>query len=265
LASSYGVPTWASHTAGFYLYAEWENNGSGWGSAGIDTKRVIVQYNQRHTKSSDAILGDIGQVYQISNEYFYVRGGAAYDVIVEGPDNKIDIRLHQEEYVWQSTNGAHSSRLPIKDSVVAPSITYTLDTVFTTEVKQLKDSIALRATKEEVNSLGTTVSSHTAAINVLPTTIDNRITSQTNDGGIIKTKVESWFRMEGDKVYLGGKAVNISGATVFGSLASKTDAQGYANSAKAAAISTAASDATGKANNAKSAAISAAASDATTK
>ncbi|MGR4857894.1 hypothetical protein ABLT32_02175 [Bacteroides pyogenes] len=265
LHSSYGVPTWASHTAGFYLYAEWENHGSGWGAAGVDTKRVITQYNQRLTKSSDPVLGDIGQVYQVSNEYFYVRGGAAYDVIVEGPDNKIDIKLHQEEYVWQSTNGALSSRLPIKDSVVAPSITYTLDTVFTTEVKQLKDSIALRATKEEVNSLGATVSSHTAAINVLPTTIDNRITSQTNDGGIIKTKVESWFRMEGDKVYLGGKAVNISGATVFGSLASKTDAQGYANSAKAAAISTAASDATGKANNAKSAAISAAASDATTK
>lgn len=265
LYSSYGVPAWSSHISGSYLYAEWENNGSGWGSAGIDTKRVITKYDQRHTKSSDPILGDIGQVYQISREYFYVRGGSLYDVIVEGPNDEIEIELHQEEYVWQSTNGAYSSRLPIKDSVVAPSITYTLDTVFTTEVKQLKDSIALRATKEEVNSLGTTVSSHTAAINVLPTTIDNRITSQTNDGGIIKTKVESWFRMEGDKVYLGGKVVNISGATVFGSLASKTDAQGYANSARAAAISTAASDATGKANNAKSAAISAAASDATTK
>lgn len=53
--------------------------------------------------------------------------------------------------------------------------------------------------------------------------------------------------------------------TVTRSYATKTDAQGYANSAQSAAISAAATDATNKANSAQSAAISAAASDATTK
>ncbi|MCI1681450.1 MAG: hypothetical protein LKI39_02715 [Bacteroides sp.] len=126
--------------------------------------------------------------------------------------------------------------------------TFATQTTFNSSIQQLSDSISTKVSQTDFDTLSGTVSNHTSTLNQLPTTIDARITTQVNDGGIIKTHVESWFTLSGNTLYMGATAINISGATVFSSIPTKTEAQGYASDAQTAAISEAATDATNKVN-----------------
>ncbi|WP_321479773.1 carbohydrate binding domain-containing protein [uncultured Bacteroides sp.] len=90
---------------------------------------------------------------------------------------------------------------------------------YTAKLKVLSDQISSKVSQQVFDSLSGTVNTHSTAITQLPTTIDARITSQTQDGGTIKSKVESWFSMVGNTLSMGAKSVNITGATVFSSLA----------------------------------------------
>lgn len=113
---------------------------------------------------------------------------------------------------------------------------------------------SIKTLVSQTTTIGNTVASHSTAITQLPTSIDARITTQVADGGIIKTKVESWFTLSGNTLSMGAKQINISGATIFGSISTKTEAQGYATTARTEAITTAATDATAKSNSAITAA-----------
>nr|DAT27582.1 MAG TPA: Minor structural protein 4 [Caudoviricetes sp.] len=109
--------------------------------------------------------------------------------------------------------------------------TFTTKTTYEAGIQILSGQISSKVSQTDFNSLGATVSSHTSTINQLPTTIDQRITSQVADGGIIKTNVESWFTLSGNTISMGAKSFDISGAVVFNSLATQSQAQGYAKSA----------------------------------
>lgn len=109
--------------------------------------------------------------------------------------------------------------------------TFTTKTTYEAGIQILSGQISSKVSQTDFNSLGATVSSHTSAVNQLPTTINQRITSQVADGGIIKTNVESWFTLSGNTISLGAKSLDISGAVVFNSLATQSQAQGYAKTA----------------------------------
>ena len=77
--------------------------------------------------------------------------------------------------------------------------------------------------------------------------------------------IESLINVAPQGVQISAEKVNIAGATIFNSYATKTYAETQASNAQAAAEAAAAQDATSKANAAKNDAISAAAQDATSK
>ena len=80
LTSSYGKPTWSTHTNGFSVLCKWSTNAYGWGTIGI--QRTILDHAYSH--ASVVPVGNIGQMNNSSNEYIYVRGGSKYKVEVEG-------------------------------------------------------------------------------------------------------------------------------------------------------------------------------------
>lgn len=223
LGGAYGVPGWSSHASGFSTECSWQTNGNGWGTAA--TNRIIFRFSFRFTAIPP--MGTVGQMEFSNNEYIYVRGGSKYNVVVEGAAD-VPVTLHSETY---SINGQSISPLTEIVTPVPDLSTKLAKTEFTAELTVLKDSIATKVSQTTFDQLGNTVSNHTTQLTQLPNTIDARITTQTSEGGIIKTNVESWFTMSGNTISLGAKTINISGATVFNSLATQTQAQGYAGDA----------------------------------
>lgn len=113
--------------------------------------------------------------------------------------------------------------------------TFTTKTIYESGMQLLGSQISSKVSQTDFNSLDSVVSSHTSTINQLPTTIDARITTQVSSGGSIYTAVASSFSLSGNGLTLFGKTIQITGATVFSSLATQTQAQDYANSAQSAA------------------------------
>ncbi|MFV0588713.1 hypothetical protein [Bacteroides reticulotermitis] len=224
LDASMGVPPWSTHQGGFSALCKWTSNGNGWGT--IPVQRIILSFT--HAFASYVVpLGSIGQMDFSNNEYIYVRGGSKYNVVVEGAA-EVPVTLHSETYL---VNGQSISPLTEIVTPIPDLSTKLAKTEFTSELVILNNSIATKVSQTTFDQLGNTVSNHTTQLTQLPNTIDARITTQTNEGGIIKTNVESWFTMSGNTISLGAKTINISGATVFNSLATQTQAQGYAGDA----------------------------------
>ena len=76
ILSDSGTPPWATHAQGFSCSCVWETNGNRWGAMTI--KRYIRSFDFRFSDVTP--IGSIGQVYQSSVEYIYVRGGGRYKV-----------------------------------------------------------------------------------------------------------------------------------------------------------------------------------------
>ena len=76
ILSDSGTPPWATHAQGFSCSCVWETNGNRWGAMGI--KRYVRSFDFRFSDVTP--IGSIGQVYQSSVEYIYVRGGGRYKV-----------------------------------------------------------------------------------------------------------------------------------------------------------------------------------------
>jgi hypothetical protein len=158
-------------------------------------------------------------------------------------------------------NDALSSAKSYVDSNYVSSSTYN------SEITVLTNSISLKVSQTDFDSLNTVVSNHTSTLSQLSDTIDARITTQISSGGSIYKAVASSFTLSENGISLFGKTIDISGAVVFNSLATQSQAQSYASSALSSAksyadtaqsnaVSTAASDATSKANSALSSAKS---------
>ena len=147
---------------------------------------------------------------------------------VEKGNKATDWTPAPEDVAQDATNKANTAESNAKQYA---NNTFTTKTTYEAGIQILSGQISSKVSQIDFNSLGVTVSSHTSTINQLPTTIDQRITSQVADGGIIKTNVESWFTLSGNTISLGAKSLDISGAVVFNSLATQSQAQGYAKTA----------------------------------
>ncbi|MDO4780682.1 MAG: hypothetical protein Q3992_06620, partial [Bacteroides sp.] len=75
-------PSYSSHQQGFYTKLVWEVTGSGWGAA--QESRDIISYEKNLLKENQWVIGDLGQIYQLSSEIVFVRGGSKYEFKVIG-------------------------------------------------------------------------------------------------------------------------------------------------------------------------------------
>jgi hypothetical protein len=96
---------------------------------------------------------------------------------------------------------------------------YVTQSTYSSYVSQTDKAIASKVSQTDFDALGVTVTSHTSTLSQLSDTIDARITSSVSTGGIVKTAVESWFTLSGNTLSLGATTIDISGATIFNSLA----------------------------------------------
>lgn len=118
-------PTWATHGAGFSTCCEWETQPSQWGAYPyIDSMRLIRQFTFAYCHQSPMLK--IGQIYQASWEYIYLRGGTSYTLSHE-TDVIVDIGV--SGYTWQ--HSPYSANLPIiesyDESLVPKTTRQTLD------------------------------------------------------------------------------------------------------------------------------------------
>lgn len=70
------VPPWASHGAGFSLNAQFQMGGAAWGV--IDPEIVTDNFTHAWTHGGISPLDQIGQIWESSQPFFYVRGGGYY-------------------------------------------------------------------------------------------------------------------------------------------------------------------------------------------
>ena len=109
LNTSYGKPSWSTHTNGFSVVCKWSTNASGWGA--ISVQRTILDYACGFANVTP--VGSIGQMTNSSSEYAYVRGGSKYRVTVEGATG-VSIALRTAAYT------ASSQTINILTSVITP-------------------------------------------------------------------------------------------------------------------------------------------------
>ena len=111
-----GTTPWSTHSSGFTLNVMWRTNGSGWGTT--DIRRQVFQYHERFTNQT--ICGGIGQLYQSSREYIYLRGGGYYNLYSSRPisydivttattyaNQNIAPRTDPANNVWESFAGSY--------------------------------------------------------------------------------------------------------------------------------------------------------------
>lgn len=123
-------PSWSTHNSGFSVRKVWIANGGAYGQNKINRRVLISDYLWA---KEDPVRG-IGQLYNSSNEYVYVRGGAKYQFYIS---NNFAPTLHKEKYtvVNQSIEpikrltdtGEISSKLP---AIIEPHIYYSEWTAF---------------------------------------------------------------------------------------------------------------------------------------
>ncbi len=70
------VPPWSSHEGGFSLNAQFQMGGAGWGT--INPEIVTDNFSYSWTHGSISPLDQIGQIWESSQPFFYVRGGGYY-------------------------------------------------------------------------------------------------------------------------------------------------------------------------------------------
>jgi len=109
LSSTYGVPSYSTHSEGFSVYCSWQTNGYGYGS--IPIVRIINSYTTSFSTATP--IGSIGQMGLTSQEYIYVRGGSKYDVQINKPNITITLRT-------ASYTDSQGYTIGLLTSVVAP-------------------------------------------------------------------------------------------------------------------------------------------------
>lgn len=243
LSTSYGKPSWSTHTNGFSVVCRWTTNACGWGTNAV--QRTILEYTYSFTNVIP--LGSIGQLTNSSNEYVYVRGGSKYRIIVEGATG-VGITLRTAAYT------VNSQTVNILTAVTAPAV----DLLQRPTTDAIKASLTIDT--GGITLLGKKISlAGMVTFSALDAGAQSTINGKATPAQIATAKTEAINAAASDATTKANNAKTSAVSTA------ASDATTKANNAKTAAINTAASDATTKANNAKTAAISAAASDATTK
>jgi hypothetical protein len=217
LTSSYGIPSYSTHSIGFSCLFKWSVTRSGWGTNIV--KRTVTEATSRfHTGN---VCGTIGQMYNYSKEYIYVRGGSKYDVIVKGAKNT-PIVLRTSDY----TSSTNTISAPI-DTVIAPVVdletktnesqvtTITNNTLSTTNV--LAQNLRVNAAKVEGKLTAATIDGDRITANTITAdkldanvltaaniNFDNATGTNMNITGLIKTNPDGaggQIVMDGSNIY----------------------------------------------------------------
>lgn len=103
-------PQWGTHADGFTAYLEWETQAARWGVYPyIDKMRLVSQFMFAYCQQSPVLK--VGQIYQASWEYVYLRGGASYTLSCE---SDVAVEIGSNGYTWQFSS--HREHLPVIDS-----------------------------------------------------------------------------------------------------------------------------------------------------
>lgn len=203
---------------------------------------------RNYNLSQDLVAGEIytatiwGSLYSTKSHFGAWMGGG-YTFV--GAFSKLKEGLYRVTFTAPSAIGGHGLRNVVNIYTV-PSNVVGASTITAFKIEQGNKATDWTPAPEDVD----------ASIALRPTT----------------EEIKSQFTMDSSGISIMGKKIALTGLITFSSLDSSTQSTingkattTYVDTAKSAAISTAATDATTKANSAQSAAISAAATDATTK
>lgn len=160
--------SYASHpNSGFMLDLQWEVTGSGWGSA--QESRDVISYEKNWFKENQWAVGDIHQMYQLTCEIVYIRGGSKYDFIVTNyspgtwvnqffPQGTEPIQLYEQGYTYEKDikdNDNFGSYTPEERTRFFSQVSYPVKTSVAepiTTQNELKSDIDKRYVSKSVHS-----------------------------------------------------------------------------------------------------------------
>ena len=139
LDNNYGVPSYATHGAGFDCRCVWTTNAAGWGTAPVF--RNIEYYSATWVRDGEPVIGNIGQLSNGSYEFIHVRGGSKYNITVEGILNAA-IALHTDTF----TNNEQSVYVEDNITPPVPSLAETGIDIYNHTVKVTADNFYVNST-----------------------------------------------------------------------------------------------------------------------
>lgn len=166
LATQNGNPAWGTHSGGFSCMYDWETNGSGWWSQPVS--RTILTADHLYSAQPPAI--DIGQLWNSSREYIFLRGGAKYTARYSNAVASTQIVTASTTFVSQViAPKAYDASKVIGTSLNKKASSSAVESL-TTRVGTAEGKIDTEAGK--LLTLSTTVGGHTTTINSQTTSIN---------------------------------------------------------------------------------------------
>lgn len=199
LDSTYGVPSYASHAAGFCVDLEWLTKSSAWGTNTIDTVwstndkvRYINEFKTNWTEDIQqgvhvgnfSVAGSIGQVIPNSSEVVYVRGGSKYDVSTSHKNSII--RLYPNGFTWNPNgeNGISSETKPIITNVT-DLVLPVKDMIGKSEIVQTAQNIELNVYNRFNEVTGINIETGEINLNADNTHINGNLKIHNADEGLV--------------------------------------------------------------------------------
>ena len=233
LNTSYGKPSWSTHTNGFSVVCKWSTNASGWGA--ISVQRTILDYACGF--ASVTPVGSIGQMINSSCEYAYVRGGSKYRVTVEGATG-VSIALRTAAYTAssQTINILTSVTTPVPDKKATDTRITNVETQFeiregVISTKVTEATTAATNAKKSETSASTSASTATTKATAAASSATSASTSATTATTKANAASSSATAASGSATTAGQKATAAANSAT-AAAASATNAQKAAESAE---------------------------------
>ena len=233
LNTSYGKPSWSTHTNGFSVVCKWSTNASGWGA--ISVQRTILDYACGF--ASVTPVGSIGQMTNSSCEYAYVRGGSKYRVTVEGATG-VSIALRTAAYTAssQTINILTSVTTPVPDKKATDTRITNVETQFeiregVISTKVTEATTAATNAKKSETSASTSASTATTKATAAASSATSASTSATTATTKATAASSSATAASGSATTAGQKATAAANSAT-AAAASATNAQKAAESAE---------------------------------
>nr|DAN45314.1 MAG TPA: Minor structural protein 4 [Bacteriophage sp.] len=233
LNTSYGKPSWSTHTNGFSVVCKWSTNASGWGA--ISVQRTILDYACGF--ASVTPVGSIGQMINSSCEYAYVRGGSKYRVTVEGATG-VSIALRTAAYTAssQTINILTSVTTPVPDKKATDTRITNVETQFeiregVISTKVTEATTAATNAKKSETSASTSASTATTKATAAASSATSASTSATTATTKANAASSSATAASGSATTAGQKATAAANSAT-AAATSATNAQKAAESAE---------------------------------
>ena len=233
LNTSYGKPSWSTHTNGFSVVCKWSTNASGWGA--ISVQRTILDYACGFANVTP--VGSIGQMTNSSCEYAYVRGGSKYRVTVEGATG-VSIALRTAAYTAssQTINILTSVTTPVPDKKATDTRITNVETQFeiregVISTKVTEATTAATNAKKSETSASTSASTATTKATAAASSATSASTSATTATTKANAASSSATAASGSATTAGQKATAAANSAT-AAATSATNAQKAAESAE---------------------------------